>query len=362
MELTQRKIGANIAAFRKGKGLTQEQLASQLGVSAPAVSKWETGNSYPDITLLCPLARALGTNVDTLLQFEETLSDQEVSDQINALIQTALGQGPSSGWEQGEKRLEELLHHYPNCTALQYNAVVTYDMFYLFFPTAGEAVRQRWKDRKRGLLEDMRATGSAAYWQSATIGLASMEIGDGDLEEGAALLKELPEHVGDPTNVWALYYLKKEEPEKALEITQKQLYKLVSQVQNCLVTLMNPKLLSKPDKQLKVCGVYRTVSQAFGLMDMSDGLLLEMYLGLGETRKAVECFARYVDVITGTIVLPDEDLFTPGLSYAHKEGQQATTKELRRLMLKAVTEEEQYRSLFEDPTFVAALEKLKASL
>ena len=42
MEPTKKEIGAHIAALRKAKGLTQEQLAAQLGVSAPAVSKWET--------------------------------------------------------------------------------------------------------------------------------------------------------------------------------------------------------------------------------------------------------------------------------------------------------------------------------
>lgn len=75
MEQTAKIIGANIAAFRKAKGLTQEQLAAKLGVSPPAVSKWETGSSCPDIALLCPLARALDTHVDALLQFEETLSE-----------------------------------------------------------------------------------------------------------------------------------------------------------------------------------------------------------------------------------------------------------------------------------------------
>ena len=45
------KIGSKIAELRKAKGMTQEQLALALGISAPAVSKWETDNSYPDITL-----------------------------------------------------------------------------------------------------------------------------------------------------------------------------------------------------------------------------------------------------------------------------------------------------------------------
>ena len=67
------KIGAKLTELRRKKGLTQNQLAEMLGISAPAVSKWENNSSYPDITLLCPLARALDTNVDTLLQFEETI-------------------------------------------------------------------------------------------------------------------------------------------------------------------------------------------------------------------------------------------------------------------------------------------------
>lgn len=51
------KIGATIASLRKARGLTQEQLAALVGVSGPAVSKWETDASCPDVALLCPLAR-----------------------------------------------------------------------------------------------------------------------------------------------------------------------------------------------------------------------------------------------------------------------------------------------------------------
>ena len=109
MPLIHMQMGAQIAALRKARGMTQEQLAAQLGVSAPAVSKWETDSSYPDITLLCPLARALGTNVDTLLQFEEKLSDQEVAAQINAVMETVM-RGDAGA---AEAQLDELLRCYP---------------------------------------------------------------------------------------------------------------------------------------------------------------------------------------------------------------------------------------------------------
>ena len=45
MDTTPMELGTKIAALRKEKGLTQEQLAAKLGISAPAVSKWETGVS-----------------------------------------------------------------------------------------------------------------------------------------------------------------------------------------------------------------------------------------------------------------------------------------------------------------------------
>ena len=66
MEQTQ-TLGKRIAALRKEKGMTQEQLAEKVGVSAQAVSKWENDASCPDITLLPLLGDILGVSVDELL-------------------------------------------------------------------------------------------------------------------------------------------------------------------------------------------------------------------------------------------------------------------------------------------------------
>ena len=60
-------IGTRISRFRKAKGLTQEELASRLGVSAQAVSKWENDISCPDIGLLPQLSRILGVTTDEIL-------------------------------------------------------------------------------------------------------------------------------------------------------------------------------------------------------------------------------------------------------------------------------------------------------
>ena len=63
--------GSVIRRLRERKQMTQEELAERIHVSGKAVSKWETGRGYPDISLLGPLAEALGISVIELLSGED---------------------------------------------------------------------------------------------------------------------------------------------------------------------------------------------------------------------------------------------------------------------------------------------------
>ncbi len=78
-------LSANIKRLRQEKNLTQEQLAAKLGVSAQAVSKWETSETYPDGTLLVPLAQALDVSLDVLFD-NNSVSMADVSSRIMSLI------------------------------------------------------------------------------------------------------------------------------------------------------------------------------------------------------------------------------------------------------------------------------------
>lgn len=66
--------GPAVKRFREEKGLTQAQLAEKIGVSDKAVSKWETGKGLPDITLVEPLAKALGVSVLELMNGEQIIN------------------------------------------------------------------------------------------------------------------------------------------------------------------------------------------------------------------------------------------------------------------------------------------------
>ena len=70
--------GSTIKKLREARGMTQAQLAERIGVSDKAVSKWETAKGLPDISLLEPLAQALGVSVMELMS-GETVSNRNVS-------------------------------------------------------------------------------------------------------------------------------------------------------------------------------------------------------------------------------------------------------------------------------------------
>ena len=71
-------LSENIRAFRKSKGLSQEELAIKLNVVRQTVSKWEQGLSVPDADMLISLSEAFETPVSTLLG--ETVMESEVDD------------------------------------------------------------------------------------------------------------------------------------------------------------------------------------------------------------------------------------------------------------------------------------------
>lgn len=62
------KVGARIAKLRNEMNITQLELAEKLGVTDRAVSKWETGIGYPDVTLLPQIADVFGVSIDYLLR------------------------------------------------------------------------------------------------------------------------------------------------------------------------------------------------------------------------------------------------------------------------------------------------------
>ncbi|MFT4107029.1 MAG: helix-turn-helix transcriptional regulator [Lacrimispora sp.] len=121
------QIGEVIRKHRKIKNITQEEMANILGVTAPAVNKWENGNSNPDIMLLAPIARLLDITLDTLLCFQETLTEEE----INHIIYEIDSRLKCEPFEEVFQWAKGKIEQYPNCEQLILQTAVIFDAWRL---------------------------------------------------------------------------------------------------------------------------------------------------------------------------------------------------------------------------------------
>ena len=95
-------IGSKIKEARKECGMSQSQLAKQMGVTPQMVSKWETGKSIPKYETISKLAECFHTDVAHIIGFHDVFPDAEIIQHYNALNPT--------GKAEAVKRVEELTH------------------------------------------------------------------------------------------------------------------------------------------------------------------------------------------------------------------------------------------------------------
>ena len=117
------QMGQVIRKYRKIKNMTQEEMASRLGVSAPAVNKWENGNSFPDIMLLAPIARLLNITPDTLLEFREEMTEEEIGE----IVRETDKRMREGTYEETFQWVKRKVEEYPDCQRLMVQMAVVLD-------------------------------------------------------------------------------------------------------------------------------------------------------------------------------------------------------------------------------------------
>ena len=181
------EIGKRIQHLRREKDLTQEQMAAALGVTSAAVSKWETNAAIPDVAMLCPLARLLGTTVDALLDFRPALEQEE----INALLEDRRKLFEEKRLEEAVASCEALLREYPDDLRLKCAAAGLY-IIYL-----SASLDTDWMEAQRAraiaLLEQSRGSGEPNLAASARSMLMNLYVMGEELDKALAILDEEPE-------------------------------------------------------------------------------------------------------------------------------------------------------------------------
>ena len=124
---------------RRELGLTQEQLARALNVTAPAVNKWEKGATCPDVSLLAPLARLLKIDMNELFCFREDPTEAEIQRFAAEVLEAA----QHSGLDAAFAMAAEELRQYPHCDALRLQCASVLDGAALLYPEEDGRQEQR---------------------------------------------------------------------------------------------------------------------------------------------------------------------------------------------------------------------------
>lgn len=107
-------IARTIYIKRREKKVTQEELASYIGVTKASISKWESGQSYPDITLLPVLASYFDISIDELVDYQPQMSREELRKTYLRLADAFANRG----WDAVYPECKEIIHRYYSCFPL----------------------------------------------------------------------------------------------------------------------------------------------------------------------------------------------------------------------------------------------------
>lgn len=180
------KIGEIIRQCRKKENLTQEQVANCLNISAPAVNKWENGISYPDITLLSPLARILKIDVNTLLAFNEELTASEVNKFGKEISEMASKEGYQKAFERGS----DLIKQYSSCDDLILRIA---SILRLFLVTSKLEEKDKYERKIIAWIDLVAASSNEKAASMAKISLAAIYRERKEHEKAQEILDKIPD-------------------------------------------------------------------------------------------------------------------------------------------------------------------------
>lgn len=336
-----------IKTRRRELGMTQEQLAQLLGVSGPAVSKWEQGASYPDVTLLPALARALETDLNTLMGFEKTPGKAEITATLTEVNELAKAQGIDAAMD----RAQEILREYPSCGALLFGLAATIQGWMIMSGAPGEE-----RERHDVLLESwyLRAaqSGDSESRESAAHLLSARYLARGELDKAQEMMDRLPKEPAAarwPLEVSLL--LARGEKQQARKQLENTLLRRAADVQQILLRLVQAELdEGNADQAQKLADVTRDFVSLLH-MHPYTGHLAQLLPAL--KRQDEEESVNYIRAMLAALQTP----WSPGegLLYAHSGVKKGGHANMLAGIIRELRESEEYDFLRGNAAFIALL-------
>ena len=340
---------------RKELGLTQEQIADCLGVSAPAVSKWEKGITCPDIGLLPPLARLLKIDLNTLFCFHEDLTAQEIGHFCNEITLTA-----QNDIVAAFALAEGKLHEFPHNEELLLNTTILLDAMLL---------QSDVDENKRNLLDEnvvswysrLVQSSDSKISNSANYMMVSRYIRQGKLELAQSMLDTIPDRsevlsaLPDKLMLQVSIHLKQNKAALAALALEKALFLAANRVQLLLSKLVDAELLAG---EREIAGTIADRSQKITeQLDMwkYTGYVAQYQIASDEkdADKTIALLAQMVDALTS----PWDLSISPLFHRMAPETKKTDTRQILSVLLKDLETDPNYDHLRDNQSFIDLLAK-----
>lgn len=191
-------IGEKLKKLRRDRNLTQEEVAEHLGISFQAISKWERGDGYPDITMLPALANYFSVTVDDLIGMEEIAAASKL-DEINL---TWAENRKAGKHQENVKLMREALKTYPG------NALLLMQLSASLERLEGTEVEKKGylKESIAVLEQILHYCADSEIRGAALANIADAYMRDGDYDKALEYAEKLPNFYKTRENmlVWIL--------------------------------------------------------------------------------------------------------------------------------------------------------------
>jgi len=295
-------IAKVLVNMRKKKGITQDELANYLGITKASVSKWETGQSYPDVTFLPKLASYFNISIDELIDYKPQMTKED----IRKLYRGLSADFTSKPFDAVMKECRGIIKKYYSCfpLLLQMGTLMVNHLELVKEPEKSASLIREAKglfSRVRAECDDVAVVRMALYMEA----LCSLISGDPDTSLellGGTIAPALP-----PESLLASAYQMKGRTDEAKSVLQ------VGMFQN-IVVLFNffPAYLmlcvDEPSKFDEVLGRALVVADTFDMKHLHPGVLVGLYISAAQGYvaqknhdRALEMLEMYTEIVTSEI-------------------------------------------------------------
>lgn len=360
-------LSERLAEKRREKGITQDELAEFIGVSKASVSKWETGNSFPDITHLPILASYFNISIDELISYSPQLSAAEIS-KIYTRLSADFASKP---FDEVIAEIEVLVKKYCSC----YPFLLQMVLLHVNHASLAENDERKTEILRAAQALCERITINSTATNTAREAAVLRALCHIMLGEPEKVLEQLGEEADSPPIYSGLIIQAHQmlgNTEKAITVMQGELYTSMLLTLEGLLEYMQ---LNLTDFETAVVAYHRAESliELFNIRKLVPNSVARFYIlaahlhqTAGKTSDTIKILEKYVDVCTNgffPVQQTGDDFFSKLDNWLEKENKDIPLPRSESVIKESMLNDGLLTPIFdsikETPEFIALVNKLK---